>query len=213
VTKADPRGGTDRVASVLLVDDEPEILEGLRRTLRHEPYRLVTALSADEALRVIATDSIDVIISDIDMPGTNGLELIARIRRDHPTIVRLLLTGDASLESALHAINQGEVHRFLVKPWSADELRDVLRSAVERLDELRGAAVALGRAGTRERLLAALEKAHPGITRVEITGDTYIIETAKLATWIAKITEPRLLQAFGIVDEHADLEGTRRLRK
>ncbi len=213
MTGADPSAMTQPLATVLLVDDEPEILEGLRRTLRREPYRLVTAGSADEALRLIAAESIDVIISDIDMPGTNGLELVARIRRDHPAIVRLLLTGDASLEAALQAINQGEVHRFLVKPWSSEELRETLRAAIDRLDELRRAASAVGSAASRERLLAALEKAHPGITRVEITGDTYIIDTAKLASWIASVDEPRLLQAFGIVDDHTEREDTRRLRK
>jgi two-component system probable response regulator PhcQ len=212
VTTPDPRLATGRLTSVLLVDDEPEILEGLRRTLRREPYRLVTAQSADEAMRVIESESIDVIVSDIDMPGTNGLDLIARIRRDHPMIVRLLLTGDASLEAALQAINQGEVHRFLTKPWDSAELRRTLGEAIVRLEELRRAATAAGMVGSRERIQAALERTHPGITRIDFTANVYVIDPATVAAWFETVTEPRLRQAFAIADEALDREHTRRIR-
>ena len=188
---------TERVTTILCVDDEPEVLEGLRRTLRREAYRLLTATSAAEALYTIAAETVDVIISDIDMPGTNGLELVARVRREHPEIVRLLLTGDASLRAALDAINQGEVHRFLTKPWDTNHLRRTLHDAIERLDELRRAAAAAATAGVRDHLLESLERSHPGITRIARTDGAYVVDLAKLAAWSRDIASPLLRDVFG----------------
>lgn len=202
-----------RLTTILCVDDEPEVLEGLRRTLHREPYRLLTATSAAEALDTIAAEPVDVIVSDIDMPGTNGLELVARIRREHPEIVRLLLTGDASLEAALEAINQGEVHRFLTKPWDKNELRRTLHNAIERLDELRRAATAAATARVRDQLLESLERSHPGITRIERTDGIYPVNLARLAAWSRDVADPLLRDVFGIADDRDDRSRTLRLRK
>ena len=204
---------TERATTILCVDDEPEVLEGLRRTLRRQPYRLLTATSAAEALQTIAAEPVDVIVSDIDMPGTNGLELVARIRREHPEIVRLLLTGDASLEAALTAINQGEVHRFLTKPWDKDQLRRTLHEAVERLDELRRAAAAAATAHVRDQLLESLERSHPGITRVERTEGVYVVDLARLASWSRDITDPVLRNVFAVAGDADDRSQTRSSRE
>jgi FixJ family two-component response regulator len=96
----------------------------------------------------------------------SGVELVARVRREHPDVVRVLLTGDASVESALRAINDGEVHRYLTKPWNKAELRETIRQTVDRLGELRRAAAADRRAALGARLIAALEREHPGIAQV-----------------------------------------------
>jgi two-component system probable response regulator PhcQ len=211
--KPDSHDETARLATLLVVDDEPEILEGLRRALRREPYKLVSAGSADAALAALESEPVDILISDIDMPGTNGLELVARVRREHPGVIRMLLTGDASLQAALHAINHGEVFRFLIKPWDKDELRALLREAVARLDELRRAATVAAGAGAHDRLKAALERAYPGITNVELDGDLYHVDPARLRTWLESLTDPRLVELFGAAEEHDEREHTRRLRK
>ncbi|MGE5183910.1 MAG: response regulator, partial [Acidobacteriota bacterium] len=148
-----------------------------------------------------AAGPVDVIVSDIDMPGTNGLELVARIRCEHPEIVRLLLTGDASLEAALEAINLGEVHRFLTKPWDKDDLRRTLRDAIERLDELRRAATAAAAASVRDKLLESLERSHPGISRIERTDSVYAVDLARLAAWSRDIVDPLLRDALGIAGD------------
>lgn len=204
---------TERATTILCVDDDPEVLEGLRRTLRRQQYRLLTATSAAEALQTIAAEPVDVIVSDIDMPGTNGLELVARIRREHPEIVRLLLTGDASLEAALDAINQGEVHRFLTKPWDKDQLRRTLHEAIERLDELRRAATAAATASVRDQLLDSLERSHPGITRVDRTEGVYVVDLARLASWRRDITDPLLRNVFAVADDADDRSPIRRSRE
>jgi FixJ family two-component response regulator len=119
--------------TILLVDDEPEILEALKRTLRDRGYRFIDATSGEDALlRVAETPSLDLVITDIDMPGMSGIDLAKSLRQSHPQVPRIILTGVASLESAIQAINQGEVHRFLQKPWDATELRDAVSAGLDR---------------------------------------------------------------------------------
>lgn len=170
---------SDPPHTLLLVDDEPEILAGLRRTLRREGYRLLTTTSPHEALQLL-DDSVDLIMSDIDMPEMSGLELISRTRRAHPDVVRVLLTGDASLDSAVRAINDGEVHRYLTKPWERDQLCATLREALGRLDELRRSAAVDRTAAARDALLEGLAREHPGIRRVAREDGVYVIDVARL---------------------------------
>ena len=186
-------------ATVLFVDDEPEILETLRRTLRNESYRVLTTTSPDEALGLIEREDVDVLVADIDMPGMTGLELVARVRRVRPEVVRMLLTGDASVDSAMSAINEGEVHRYLTKPWQKQHLRDTIRQALERLDEMREAAAADRAAHRRATLLAELERAHPGIRHVALDEGVYVLDVTRLSgalvelstTALADLCQPR----------------------
>ena len=116
--------------SLLLVDDEPEILESLRRALRDDGYELLTTTSPVEAMAILAKRPIDVIVTDLRMPDVSGLELVTHVRKNHPDVVRVLLTGFATLDSALEAINEGAVGRYLTKPWDNDELRENIREIV-----------------------------------------------------------------------------------
>jgi DNA-binding NtrC family response regulator len=165
--------------TVLIVDDEVEVLDSLRRTLRDEGYRILTAPSAAEALPLLAQGEIDLIVSDIEMPDMSGTELVSFVRRTYPDVVRILLTGDASLETAMRAINDGEVHRYLTKPWDKAVLRETIRQALDRLDELRRRAAADRLAARRELLLAELEREHPGIAQVTRDGDTYVVDPTR----------------------------------
>ena len=166
--------------TLLVVDDEPEILDTLRRTLRREGYRILVATSGQEALRLCEQESVDILMSDIDMPGMSGVELVRQVRLEHPRIVRMLLTGAASLESALQAINEGEIHRYLTKPWERDDLRKTLREAFARLDELGRSSAAGRRLDRRKRLLAELDREHPGIVDVKRDEGVYIIDEGRL---------------------------------
>ena len=124
--------------SILVVDDEPEIVDALVRTLRHGGYRIVSATSGEAALEVLASEKIDVVVSDIDMRGMSGLDLLARVRVTYPETVRIVLTGVTSLEGALRAINEGEVHRFLTKPWEKEAVRSAVREGLDRMESGRG---------------------------------------------------------------------------
>jgi len=166
--------------TVLIVDDEPSILSALRRTLRTEPVRVLTTTQPEEALALIDRESVDLLISDIDMPQMSGLDLVARVRRSYPNVVRMLLTGNGSLDAALRAINDGEVFRFLTKPWQDVELRATIAQALERLDELRRSQAAARTAERRRRMFSELDREHPGITTAAKEDGVYRLSAARL---------------------------------
>lgn len=118
--------------TVLFVDDEANILHSLRRLFRHEPLRVLQASSGEEALGLLRDDDVAVLISDNKMPGMGGIELLARAGGVSPDTVKILLTGYADLNTALAAINRGEVFRFVTKPWEDGELKRAVAEAVER---------------------------------------------------------------------------------
>lgn len=177
--------------TVLLVDDEASVLEALRRTLKSEGYRILTAASGAEALAFLESQSVDILISDIEMPGMKGVELLTRVRDQWPDVIRIVLTGGGSLDSAIGAINKGEVQRYLTKPWSNEVLRETLRDMVTRLDELR----ALVRseepqARAQETLKRELEAQYPGILEVVTHKESgYVIDDERVGTILRGMDE------------------------
>ena len=111
---------------ILFVDDEPHVTAALQRVLRREPYDIVTAHSADEAFVVMERERVDVVVSDERMPNMLGSEFLSVVRRDYPDTVRIILTGEASLEAAMRAINEGQVYRFLSKPCEEGALTQAI---------------------------------------------------------------------------------------
>jgi DNA-binding NtrC family response regulator len=120
--------------TVLLVDDDPAVLDGLARALRREPYRILRAGSADEAARVLSSEPVDLIVCDEQMPGMSGSEFLARVAREHPQVMRIMLTGNPSLPAALRAINEGRVYHFFTKPCNEIDLALKIREALELKD-------------------------------------------------------------------------------
>lgn len=116
--------------TLLLVDDEENILKSLRRVLRGEPYHLLTAESGEAALEQLQAAHVDLVISDARMPGMDGATLLAEVKRRWPGCVRILLTGYADLTTTVKAINEGQVYRYISKPWDDDELRLIIRQAL-----------------------------------------------------------------------------------
>jgi len=117
--------------AVLIVDDEPKIYHALRRALHREPYDVVYASGGAEALKLLGERSIDVIIADQNMPEMQGSMLLSRVRQQFPDIVRMMLTGDARLETVMAAVNKGEIYRFFTKPCNESELIISLRDALQ----------------------------------------------------------------------------------
>jgi serine/threonine-protein kinase len=115
---------------VLFVDDEERILTALKTIFRGK-YHVLTAANGQEALDFISKFKIPVIVSDQRMPGMLGVELLRRARELSPDSVRILLTGYSDLASIVGSINEGEVYRFISKPWDNQELQQVLTEAVE----------------------------------------------------------------------------------
>lgn len=119
---------------ILFVDDEIKILRSLTRALHGESLNVFTAESGEQALRVLDDERIDVIVSDQRMPGMTGSELLSEVRRRHPDVGRIMLSGHADMSAALQAINEGRISRFLLKPVSSEELLSAIN---EVLDERR----------------------------------------------------------------------------
>jgi putative nucleotidyltransferase with HDIG domain len=115
---------------VLCVDDEPNILSALRRMLSLEGYQVLTAEGGVQALELMTKEPVHVIISDMQMPGMKGAELLEKVRQQWPQTMRLMLTGASDVSGAIDAINQGAIYRYTAKPWNDDELLGTLKSAI-----------------------------------------------------------------------------------
>src|SRR5262245_45944591 len=120
---------------ILLVDDEPEILFSLRGLLRKE-FELYTAESGAEALEILRQHPVHVIMTDQRMPQMTGVELLRRAQGDCPEAIRLIFTGYADIKAVIDAINQGQIYRYLTKPWDPDELVAVLKQACEHYERV-----------------------------------------------------------------------------
>lgn len=107
----------ERQRTLLLVDDEENILAALKRLMRRNGYRILTALSGDEGLQRLSEEPVDVIISDQRMPGISGVEFLRRAKVLYPETVRMTLSGFTELQSIIDAVNEGAIYKFLTKPW------------------------------------------------------------------------------------------------
>ncbi|MFN8389430.1 MAG: response regulator [Bdellovibrionota bacterium] len=155
--------------TVLLVDDEEHVLEGLRRVLRNERYQLVTASSAAAAIAIVKTRRVDVVVADEHMPNCSGTELLRILRETFPGILAIMLTGKADLEVALRAINQGEVYRFLTKPCPQLELTVAIREALKQKEIVTQCRKLIDHMRRQQKFLSELENANPGILDVKRT--------------------------------------------
>ena len=117
-------------ARILFVDDDPNITTSMRRWLSREPFEVKTANSAAEAQELLADHTFEVVVADEIMPGTRGSEFLGQLRRDRPEVVRILMTGEQSLETAIKAVNEGGIFRFIRKPCEPREISRNLHDAV-----------------------------------------------------------------------------------
>ncbi|MHC4550342.1 MAG: response regulator [Planctomycetota bacterium] len=116
---------------VLCVDDEKSILSALRRVFLDEPWKVFFAESGPEGLDLIRQHGADLILSDFRMPGMNGLEFLKKVKEAHPECMRVVFSGYADIGVIIAALNEGEIYRFINKPWNDDELLDIVRKALE----------------------------------------------------------------------------------
>jgi response regulator RpfG family c-di-GMP phosphodiesterase len=124
---------------ILIVDDEPNVLEGFKRQLRRQfalrerDIRIDTALRGEDALRIMGDDSpYAVVVSDMQMPGIDGIQLLSMVRERTPDTVRIMLTGKANTTTAIGAVNEGRIFRFLTKPCSPEILAGTILAGIEQ---------------------------------------------------------------------------------
>jgi two-component system NtrC family sensor kinase len=118
---------------ILCVDDEKNVLRAVERLFLDDEYEMFTALSGEEGLRILEREkNIQIVLSDYRMPGMNGVEFLREVCRLHPETVRIVLSGYANTEAVVAATNEGEIYKFIPKPWDAEELRSTIRGGLER---------------------------------------------------------------------------------
>ena len=118
--------------NILFVDDEKNILGSLSRVFRKEGYGIMLAESGECGLDLLRHNSVAVVVSDQRMPGMGGVEFLKKAREASPDTVRMMLTGQADMAEITGAINEGGVYRYITKPWDDEELKHIIRAAVER---------------------------------------------------------------------------------
>ena len=118
--------------TLLLVDDEPSVLSALRRLFRPHGYNILQATCGADALAMLADQPVDLVISDMRMPAMDGASLLEAVRLRNPDTVRILLTGYADIGSTVAAINRGEIHRYIAKPWDDQDMLLMVRDALAR---------------------------------------------------------------------------------
>jgi two-component system probable response regulator PhcQ len=122
--------------TILLVDDDPNVLRALKRVLHKEPYEILTANAAEQAAQLLQDHNVDLIVSDEEMPGMSGTEFLAGVAREYPDTVRIVLTGHPTVPNTLRAINEGKVYQFFTKPCNEIDLAITIRRALEQKDLL-----------------------------------------------------------------------------
>ncbi len=120
--------------TLLLIDDEENILRALKRTLRKDNYNILTCTNAQQAFELLAVNNVHVIISDQRMPGMTGTEFLKKVKDIYPNTIRMVLSGFTDLNSVTDAINQGAIYKYLTKPWDDQALSDSIRQAFKQYE-------------------------------------------------------------------------------
>ncbi len=117
--------------TVLFVDDDQNMLRSIERALISEPYNGLFADNAEDALEMLELNEVNVIVSDLHMPDMSGLALLNVVKINHPSIIRLIFSGDTCSDNILEAINNGQVFRYVPKPCNLIELKTIIRQAID----------------------------------------------------------------------------------
>ena len=120
----------DKQYTILCVDDEEAILKSLERILRIDGYKIISVLSGEEGLEVLKTNEVDLIIADQRMPQMSGSEFLSIVKEEYPDIPRIMISGYSNVDDLVKAFEQAEISLFLAKPWSNNELRDIIRNTL-----------------------------------------------------------------------------------
>jgi DNA-binding NtrC family response regulator len=162
-------------SKLLLVDDEPNLTSALVRSLDRSQFEIFTADSAQKGLLILAGNEIDVVVSDERMPGMTGSQFLSEVRKKWPNTIRMILSGQADLEAAVRAINEGEVYRFLLKPCHPKELQMTILQGLQQKKLVAQSRKLLQEHQKTMNLLETLEKDNPGITKIELDEDGAIL--------------------------------------
>jgi len=176
--------------TILVVDDEPDVVQSVRDLLRLD-YKVLTATKADEACELLKEHQVDVVMTDQRMPEITGVQFLNKIKDPYPEATRLLFTGYADIRAVIDAINQGNVYRYIAKPWDPDELQTIIREACDRHDLI-----------VQHRLLTDdLEHANTDLKKV----NDQLAESDRLKTAFIHVASHELRTPLTILNGYAQL--------
>ncbi|MEA3361119.1 MAG: response regulator [Thermodesulfobacteriota bacterium] len=153
--------------TILIVDDEENIIKSITRTLMEDGYAIFNAKSGEEGLQKLHIREVDLVISDQKMPGMSGINFLKKVQIDYPDILTIMLTAYGDIETAIDAINEAGIYKFILKPWNETDLRLTVKRALELRQLVMEKYSLLYQVKKRDAILRDLEKKYPGITKVE----------------------------------------------
>ena len=161
---------------VLLVDDETAVLNAVRRIFsRSQVVELLTVEDPFAAMEMVAEGGIALVISDQRMPGMTGLEFLSWVNANHPEIVKIIMTGDTDIQTAVQAINDIGVYKFIRKPWNNDDLYWTVVRALEMARMQQKNRQLQAELNEKDQSLQRYERLYPGITSVDRDADGAIV--------------------------------------
>lgn len=170
--------------TVLFVDDEPNVLQMIVEALEDEPYEVLTAESAEEALELLAGDEIDVVVSDEIMPGMSGTEFLQVVRDEYPDTIRMILTAYPVLKKAMRAIEDGSIYHFFSKPFNIVDLAVNIRQAFRQKEILAEGRHMLELVKKQSAILREIGSKCPALVKLAEDGSgTMIIDDAGVIDW------------------------------
>lgn len=120
--------------TILCIDDEISILNSLRRLLRRDGYRFLSATSGEEGLKILGENNIQIVVSDQRMPEMSGTEFMAKVKEAYPEVLRIILTGYTEVDSITESVNKGNIYKFFLKPWNDQNLKLEIKQAFEQYE-------------------------------------------------------------------------------
>ena len=161
--------------TVLIVDDEAPIRKAIKRVLKYETYNIVDTGDPLEAVEIVKRQPVHLIVSDHTMPKMLGIDLLRKVRLLQPDTIRIILTGNADLDMAMQAINEGAIYRFLTKPWDNSDLLLALRMGLRQYEIEERNRKLLALVKKHRDVLSKLEKQQPGVTGLKRRDDGAIV--------------------------------------
>ncbi|MFH1577459.1 MAG: response regulator [Candidatus Omnitrophota bacterium] len=174
--------------TILLLDDEENILNALMRLLRSEGRQIYTAGTANDAWEKLKeVGGVDLIISDNRLPDISGIDFLLKVRRLYPDTIRILITGYPGLDSAVEAINKGQVYRYIPKPWENEELKLIVKQSLDYYDVMKDNHALLRIARQQAELLASMHEKYPQVAQSEFDkSDLYIVDEKKVSDTVSQ---------------------------
>ncbi|RJP78996.1 MAG: response regulator [Desulfobacteraceae bacterium] len=154
---------------ILVVDDEQAILDLAANTLEKYDYQVITAGSGEEGLDMLIRHPVDLIISDQRMGGISGIEFLKIVKKEYPNIITIMLTGFAETETAMRAVNEAGIYKFIVKPWNIADFRNTVERALDLHHLISEKDALMKKLALQKKILQKIQKEYPDITRLKET--------------------------------------------